>query len=154
MQSLARHPDAFVNLPACPPCAIWQLSLPIPLASCEAAFVFAFTMLALLSSDVINIGQARLDDMHRVDLRHDRCATVPSAAARPVARPVVLVAAENSESPQARTDQRCCLAQSVQSPPQPCPRGRQRRVIYASWLAGIGATPLVTRFVFVVNGDA
>ena len=51
---------------------------------------------------------SRLDDLYRIDLRHDRRATVPGDAARPGARSVVLVAAENSESPQTRTGQRRC----------------------------------------------
>ena len=44
--------------------------------------------------------------MRRIDLRHGRRATIPGAAARPVARPVVLVAPKDSESPKARTGPR------------------------------------------------
>jgi hypothetical protein len=45
-------------------------------------------------------------------------------------------------------------ASSFQSPPQLRSSAPLRLVICASWLGGIGAPPLVTRFVFIVNGDA
>ena len=51
---------------------------------------------------------SRLDHLHGIDVRHDRRATVPGDAAGPGARSVVLVAAEDSESPQARARERVC----------------------------------------------
>ena len=73
-----------------------------------AGFVFAITMLALLSSDVINIGQA--GSTICVGLMFDMLgrASIPGDAARPAARPVVLVAPKDSESPQTRTGPSGC----------------------------------------------
>ena len=51
---------------------------------------------------------SRLDHLHRIDLRHGRRAAVPGDAARPGARSVVLVAPENSESPETRIGPRGC----------------------------------------------